>query len=165
MCLTNHQSLQQVTDHISCNCIRLKWQSPIPICEKDIKANNWHRLSKVRTSVLTEKNLRCFDEFMQTRKKFNRAEFLIIFSFVIWGHAVFAKPQLAPPNFDLADGSGQAIFVHFKTATYNVSFDVATKTTQVKSVINFENDEVGMPLFDLVDEPSKITIDGVVDDI
>lgn len=72
----------------------------------------------------------------------------------------FAESTYIPPSFALDGGSGQAIFVDFLKAEYQVVFDISKAETRVKSVIQFQNDETGMPIFDLIDEPQHIEIDG-----
>lgn len=78
---------------------------------------------------------------------------------VFWSSTGLAKIRLAPPDFDLRDGN-RAVFVHFEAANYEVTFDIPQKLTKIRSVIRFQNHEAGMPVFDLVDEPQSVVIDG-----
>ena len=66
----------------------------------------------------------------------------------------------APPAFPYQDS--KAIFVDFEDARYDMVFDVANKTVEVESVINFVNSGSGYPIFDLVDSPSEVILDGKV---
>jgi len=67
--------------------------------------------------------------------------------------------RLAPPNFEL-DDNGMAIFVNFISAEYDITLNVSNQTAHIVSHITFENTKSGMPLFDLIDEPSSLLIDG-----
>ena len=68
-------------------------------------------------------------------------------------------PHLAPPSFTLSSGD-RAVFVDFISAEYSITYDLKSKKTQVVSQIEFINDEAGKALFDLVDEPSAVELDG-----
>lgn len=72
----------------------------------------------------------------------------------------FAGPVNAPPSFNLG-AADKAVFVDFLKAQYQVVFDVTNSESRVTSVIQFQNDEAGMPVFDLVDEPQSIELDGL----
>jgi hypothetical protein len=79
--------------------------------------------------------------------------FLLLTSFNL-----FAQIKHAPPNF-VYNGK-KVVFVDFKEATYDLSFDSTTKTVVSTAVIQFESDEAGMPVFDLVLNPISLTLDG-----
>lgn len=64
----------------------------------------------------------------------------------------------APKNFKTTEGL--AVFVDFKSAVYNLTYDSASKTTKAVSTITFINAQEGLPLFDLVANPSQILLDG-----
>lgn len=70
----------------------------------------------------------------------------------------FANLHLAPPDFDTA--TGKAIFVDFKTARYDITYNVLWKKTKVKSTIKFFSDKEGSPVFDLIPNPKNVKIDG-----
>jgi hypothetical protein len=72
--------------------------------------------------------------------------------------SLWANLHLAPPDFDT--NKGRAIFVDFKTADYQISYDLKSRTTTVVSKIRFEAHSSGTPLFDLVPMPSKVVLDG-----
>ena len=72
--------------------------------------------------------------------------------------SVWANLHLAPPDFDTRYGRG--VFVDFKSAQYDVTYDIENEVTVVKSKIFFEAQKTGKPLFDLVPIPSKIKLDG-----
>lgn len=71
---------------------------------------------------------------------------------------VFANLHLAPPDFDTK--SARAIFVDFKTARYDVTYNVLKKRTTVKTVIQFEATREGSPIFDLIPEPKNALLNG-----
>lgn len=64
----------------------------------------------------------------------------------------------APANFKTRDG--MAVFIDFKEASYSMTYDPAKKSVRAVSKISFENSAAGMPLFDLVENPSQILLDG-----
>jgi hypothetical protein len=70
-----------------------------------------------------------------------------------------AAPLNAPPSFKVGQ-AGKAIFVDFLKADYQVVFDVANTETKITSLIQFQNDEIGMPVFDLIDNPDAVVLDG-----
>lgn len=73
-------------------------------------------------------------------------------------NSAYANLHLAPPDFDTP--YGHAIFVDFKTADYNITYNVKWKRTNVKSVIHFHAEKAGMPVFDLIPEGTDVLIDG-----
>lgn len=70
----------------------------------------------------------------------------------------YANLHLAPPDFE-AKG-GRAVFVDFKTADYEIIYDLEHEKAVVKSRITFEAKNPGRPVFDLVPWPMKIKING-----
>ena len=72
--------------------------------------------------------------------------------------SAFANLHLAPPDFETSIGRG--VFVDFKTAEYDVTYNVKTKKTSVKTKITFESTSAGKPLFDLIPDPKNAVLDG-----
>lgn len=73
--------------------------------------------------------------------------------------AAFANLHLAPPDFEST--SGRAVFVDFKKAQYDITYDVRwKKKPSVKTTIEFVQEKAGMPIFDLIPEPLNAKIDG-----
>lgn len=72
--------------------------------------------------------------------------------------SAFANLHLAPPDFDTTQG--RAVFVDFKSAQYDVIYNVAWKRTSVKSKIIFVQDKAGKPVFDLIPHAKNVTVDG-----
>lgn len=69
-----------------------------------------------------------------------------------------ANLHLAPPDFDVA--SGRAVFVDFKKAHYEITFDHSRRQATVATRIEFEQTKAGMPLFDLVPAISNVNLNG-----
>jgi hypothetical protein len=63
-----------------------------------------------------------------------------------------------PESFRVAKGS--AVFVDFVEANYHITYDMDKKSAQVKAVIDFNMPETGRPLFDSVETPTLLTING-----
>ena len=82
----------------------------------------------------------------------------LILCSVMISKLAWANLHLAPPDFESA--AGRAVFVDFKTAQYEVNFNVLWKKTTVRSKIVFEQDKTGKALFDLIPEPLNATLDG-----
>ncbi|MFA6235954.1 MAG: hypothetical protein WC635_01400 [Bacteriovorax sp.] len=72
--------------------------------------------------------------------------------------SLFANSVHAPQNFITKDG--QAVFVDFQDAVYNLTYESSSKTVKAFSQINFETSEIGLPLFDMVENPTSIVLDG-----
>ncbi len=64
----------------------------------------------------------------------------------------------APPSFD--HQGNKAIFADFLTANYKIQYDVKAKKAVVVTEIEFATTETGHPLFDLIEEPTDVTLDG-----
>ncbi|MEA9357378.1 hypothetical protein SHI21_14220 [Bacteriovorax sp. PP10] len=83
---------------------------------------------------------------------------LIILLVAILPSTLLAKIGHAPANFKSPEG--YAIFVDFKKADYDLTYDPGSKTVTAKSTITFENTEEGMPVIDMVENPIKFFVDG-----
>ena len=70
--------------------------------------------------------------------------------------SALAALHQAPPAFNYNDG--EVVFVDIETADYNITYDLASKTVQVESVIIFEAPKSGYAIFDLVPEPLEMTL-------
>jgi hypothetical protein len=70
-----------------------------------------------------------------------------------------ASLDQAPPSFNYQEG--QAIFIDFLDASYNITYDFQNKKVMVDTTINFLSTQNGYPLFDLVADPSLAVLDGV----
>ncbi len=72
--------------------------------------------------------------------------------------SVWANLHLSPPDFETKNG--RSIFVDFKSAQYDVTYNVKSRQTSVKSTIRFVADKAGNPIFDLIPAASNAKIDG-----
>lgn len=82
-----------------------------------------------------------------------------LFLLTLFSASAFANLHLAPPDFNYYEN--RAVFVDFKTAEYDITFDMGKKTTTVSTKIVFESTKFGQPIFDLIPEPTNVKIDGV----
>ena len=85
---------------------------------------------------------------------------LLLLPTLLFPLSTFANVKHAPDNFSIPEGT--AVFVDFKSAQYDLSYDNDQQSVQAVSKINFENTEAGFPVFDLVNEPTKIFLDGML---
>lgn len=85
---------------------------------------------------------------------------IILFLLLSCPTLLFAQIKNAPQNFSTPDG--KAIFVDFKFADYSIVYDPKTKTTSAKSKIVFETNQAGSPVFDLVETPTQIILNGEI---
>ena len=72
--------------------------------------------------------------------------------------SLFASINDAPPSFSYQND--KAIFIDFETANYEITYDLSAKSAEVNSVIEFESLSEGFPIFDLVQDPSEVILDG-----
>lgn len=79
--------------------------------------------------------------------------FVCTFSLRLW-----AGIEKAPSSISF--GSGQAVFVDFKTADYRIVYNANEKTARSFSRIVFEAKKEGFPIFDLVENPTQVKLDG-----
>ena len=69
-----------------------------------------------------------------------------------------ANLHLSPPDFDTQ--SGRAVFVDFKKAHYEITYDLYKREASVKTRIEFEQQSAGLPLFDLVPKAQNVRVNG-----
>jgi hypothetical protein len=82
---------------------------------------------------------------------------ILLFALLI-SKAALANLHLAPPDFDYQQS--RAIFVDFKTAHYAITYDTRARAVTVKSEIRFTATKAGRPIFDLIPNPSNLTLNG-----
>lgn len=82
-----------------------------------------------------------------------------IISLLIFSFTANAAIHLAPPNFIVKDNP--AVWVDFKLAEYQITYDTINATANVVTTITFEQKRDGHPLFDLKNKPKSISVDGV----
>jgi hypothetical protein len=69
-----------------------------------------------------------------------------------------ASLNQAPPSFAYLDGN--AVYVDFITANYQLTYDAINKKVDVDTVIRFSSQEFGYPIFDLVAQPTSVILNG-----
>jgi hypothetical protein len=84
---------------------------------------------------------------------------LLILFFMIFAAHSKANLHLAPPDFNIPEG--RAVFVDFTDSHHQIVFDGKKRRATATSTITFFNTKPGMPIFDLVETPSLVEIDGV----
>lgn len=89
---------------------------------------------------------------------FNIKNFLFLFCFINFAHAQIQQ-SLTPKPIKIKEG--QAIFVDFKVAKYEISYDIAKKSTSYRASIRFTSDISGYPIFDVVKSPKSIFLNGI----
>lgn len=85
-------------------------------------------------------------------------KFITIILLILVSFTLEAQVRHAPASFNV--NGKKAVFVDFKEASYDIVFDSAEKTTRSTAIIQFESNEEGMPIFDLVEAPVSVYIDG-----
>ncbi len=55
----------------------------------------------------------------------------------------------------------KAVFVDFEEATYDITYDLDKKSAEVSAKFRMHNVEEGFPVFDLIEEPTSVKIDGL----
>lgn len=87
--------------------------------------------------------------------------FLILF-LALGMHSSFVRADgsQAPPPATIDGRIEKGIFVDFKSAKYDITFDIDKKETRVHSIIQFSSSLEGFPIFDLADEPLSVYLDG-----
>lgn len=73
---------------------------------------------------------------------------------------VMASIHHAPPSLNL-NRSEKGVFVDFKKANVQITYDVSSSKAFAKTRIEFTQATKGFPIFDLVSEPTSISLDGV----
>jgi hypothetical protein len=84
---------------------------------------------------------------------------VILLALIVSGFA-FAKNDLTHRPKSFSTGSGKAVFVDFITADYDISYNAENRSSSVTATINFDVPESGMPIFDSVEAPMSIMLDG-----
>jgi hypothetical protein len=87
---------------------------------------------------------------------------LVRILFISWCSLLTLTEALAagfmPRSFNAL--GGKAVFVDFTQADYFIHYDLGKKTASVKAQIQFKNYEAGMPIFDSVETPTEVLLNG-----
>ena len=79
---------------------------------------------------------------------------------LILSSSALAGIEHAPPSFEIENK--RAVWVDFKSAEYNLTYDVLNEKVEVISNITFSQNESGFPLFDSKNRIGSISINGEV---
>jgi hypothetical protein len=90
--------------------------------------------------------------------KLSKVALLLVMTLALLPSSLFANITHAPSNFSSSEGF--AVFTDFQEATYNITYDSASKSVKAISKITFTTTEIGMPIFDLLENPTLIILDG-----
>jgi hypothetical protein len=85
---------------------------------------------------------------------------LFLLASLIYAAHSWANLHLAPPDFDIAEG--RAVFVDMTHAHHQIVFDAGKRKTTATSTIKFKVEKPGMPIFDLVPNPTSVWLNGSV---
>lgn len=83
-----------------------------------------------------------------------------ILAFLLLSGFVFAKNDLTHRPESLRTSMGKAVFVDFITADYVIRYDYGAKTSYVTATIKFDAPEAGLPIFDSVETPVSVRLNG-----
>lgn len=72
---------------------------------------------------------------------------------------LFASFKQAPPNFEYKNK--KAVFVDFKRADYHLVYDTINTVASANTTIIFEQTTEGYPLFDSLEKPTFIKVNGI----
>ncbi len=85
-----------------------------------------------------------------------------IFALLLISSAANAtRNDLAHRPRSFTTDTGRAVFVDFTQAIYNITYDIPNKSARVVAEIKFDAPEAGLPIFDSVQDPTSIVLDGV----
>jgi len=85
---------------------------------------------------------------------------LIIFAFSVLS-AFASDNDITHRPESFAYKSGKAAFVDFEEAVYDITYDIDSKKSEVVARFKMHTLEKGFPIFDLVEEPSYVALDGI----
>jgi hypothetical protein len=81
---------------------------------------------------------------------------LLLSTLLSFAHA--HSPLNAPPDFDFKNS--KAVFVDMDKAQYDITYDIANQKASYKATITFEQANEGHPIFDIMDAPTSLKVDG-----
>lgn len=83
-----------------------------------------------------------------------------LFILLAFSASAFAS-DLGKRPVPFAIGTSQAVFADFEKAEYRITYNIKEKKAHVEATIDYETAEAGRLVFDLHNEPTKITVDGI----
>lgn len=79
--------------------------------------------------------------------------------FVLWSTTLWASSFHRPASVSIDEGRAKAVFIDIQKADYSLVYDLDKKSVMARSVIVFEMEEAGKPIFDLKDQVLEAQID------
>lgn len=76
------------------------------------------------------------------------------------GVALAQKNDLTHRPKSFTSSTGKAVFVDFITADYAINYNAEAKSANVVATIKFNAPEAGLPVFDSVEVPTSVVLDG-----
>ncbi len=76
------------------------------------------------------------------------------------GVALAQKNDLTHRPKSFTSSAGKAVFVDFITADYAINYNAETKVSDVVATIKFNAPEAGLPVFDSVEAPTSVVLNG-----
>jgi hypothetical protein len=83
----------------------------------------------------------------------------LFLSFLLVGPLFAHQDELQRPK-SFVTKFGKAVFVDFKEAHYKINYNADKKVASIEATIKFDAPEVGLPIFDSVESPTSIILDG-----
>lgn len=85
---------------------------------------------------------------------------LFILGIILSGLALAQKNDLSHRFQSFSTADGKAVFVDFISADYDITYDASNRVSTVTTTIKFNSPEAGLPVFDSVEPPLSISLDG-----
>lgn len=84
----------------------------------------------------------------------------LILTFLLLTGMALAKNDLTHRPKSFSASGGKAVFIDFLTADYAINYDAGGRSSFVTATIRFDAPESGMPLFDSVEAPTSVMLNG-----
>lgn len=84
----------------------------------------------------------------------------ILLGLLLSGAALAQKNDLSHRPKSFSTSTGKAVFVDFISADYAINYNAETKSSNVVATIKFNVPEAGLPIFDSVEVPTSVVLDG-----
>lgn len=85
---------------------------------------------------------------------------LFLLGVMVSGLVFAQKNDLSHRPKSFSTSAGKAVFVDFQTADYAINYNAEKKSSSVVATIKFNAPEAGLPIFDSVEAPTSIVLDG-----
>ncbi len=81
---------------------------------------------------------------------------IVSMALMLFSNTILAKSYIKQKSLKYKDSL--AVFPNVLTAHYKITYDIKEKTVSAVSILTFIQDEAGYPVFDLVPNPQKVSI-------